>query len=105
MVQFQGRDLFSHGYGFLPRAHHTSLATWEQATGTWEQCSAVQGGTGAELLVMGGGWHTPSRWEAWDRHQAGNQKSNHLLMEESRLTEERAHWEGESWLTEKERAH
>ena len=67
--------------------------------------SAVQGGTGAELLVMGGGWHTPSRWEAWDRHQAGNQKSNHLLEEESRLTEERAHWEGESWLTEKERAH
>ena len=32
-----GRDLFSHGYGFLPRAHHTSLATWEQATSTWEQ--------------------------------------------------------------------
>ena len=47
--------------------------------------SAAQDGTGAEL-VMAGGWHTPSRWEAWDRHQAGNQKSSHLLEQESQLT-------------------
>ena len=78
MVQFGGRDLFSHGYGFLPRAQHTSLATWEQAT--TGKSSAAQVGTGAEL-VMAGGWHTPSRWEAWDRHQESEKPQ---LLEEER---------------------
>ena len=75
-----GRDLFSHGYGFLP--WHTSLATWEA------QCRQ-----GTELdqswswWLRSGARHTaPSRWEAWDRHQAGNQKSSHLLEQESQLT-------------------
>ena len=42
--------------------------------------SAAQAGTGAEL-VMAGGWHTPSRWEAWDRHQESEKPQ---LLEEER---------------------
>ena len=60
-------------HGSKPPAHGSSSSRSRKS-------SAAQDGTGAEL-VMAGGWHTPSRWEAWDRHQESEKPQ---LLEEER---------------------
>ena len=58
----------------------TTHLTGHMGASRSRKSSAAQDGTGAEL-VMAGGWHTPSRWEAWDRHQESEKPQ---LLEEER---------------------
>ena len=72
MVQSRaGRDLFSHGYGFLPRPPHL---TGHMGASHVPHGSRVSRKRSSAAVRRNWsrvcGRHTPSRWEAWERHQA-----------------------------------